>query len=148
MDWGIPIFFADGCGDLCASDGGCATAQYHESIGVCYKKTSQNQLHLEDGTDTYDPGNGCTSNLQVGDCNVQCDTDSAGWTLDNGIYTASYAACAALCQANSQCATAQYHSNTGYCFQKSQVNGNGFQSQAGTVSLVCPTNGYSPPVSC
>ncbi|CAK1367140.1 hypothetical protein CB0940_10463 [Cercospora beticola] len=128
------------CGKACANDKSCVTAQY--SNGYCYKKKSQNQLSVVKGTTTYDKGKGCTSNLKVGGCNVKCNTDSPGNNLDNGQYVGSYAACAALCAANSKCATAQYKTTNGYCYQKSKINGRGFSPCDYTISLVCPNNGY------
>ncbi|GIZ42833.1 hypothetical protein CKM354_000608600 [Cercospora kikuchii] len=126
-----------GCAAACAADSTCVTSQYNTGNGFCYLKNSPNQLSLVPGTNTYDRGSGCTSNINVSGCTVQCDTDSPGNDL-SGTYTGSYAQCAVLCSQNVQCVTAQYNAGNGYCYQKSRVNGDGFRPVAGTHSLVCP----------
>ncbi|KAF2207325.1 hypothetical protein CERZMDRAFT_107853 [Cercospora zeae-maydis SCOH1-5] len=137
-NFGEPIqTSASGCRAACAADTNCVTGNYHSSNGFCYLKNSQNQLSIEQGTYTYDRGNGCTSNINVNGCTVQCDTDSPGNDI-SGTYTGSYAGCAVLCKANAQCVTAQYNAGNGYCYQKSRINGDGFRQVLGTHSLVCP----------
>ncbi|KAM3425689.1 hypothetical protein BST61_g7626 [Cercospora zeina] len=126
-----------GCRAACAADFTCVTSQYNTGNGFCYLKSSPNQLSIVPGTNTYDRGSGCTSNINVNGCTVQCDTDSPGNDL-SATYTGSYAVCAVLCRDNAQCATAQYNAANGFCYQKSRVNGDGFRAVANTHSLVCP----------
>ena len=125
------------CQANCAADSTCVTAQYHENISTCYYKNSVNPAVLSNGHDTIDLGVGCQSGTQTFNgvqCTITCSQDSHG-----GNYAASYVGnflgCAQACSADSNCKTAQYNEENGYCYLKNAING--FVSSDNTDSVVC-----------
>lgn len=125
------------CQSNCAADSTCVTAQYHESIQTCYYKKDVNPAVLADGHDTIDLGIGCNSGPQTINgvtCNVKCGQDSRGGDYASS-YTGNYLACASACSADSNCVTAQYNEENGYCYRKNAING--FEASSNTDSVVC-----------
>jgi hypothetical protein len=132
------------CLAACANTTSCQTAQYNTINSYCFLKSAKVPLSLSDATETFDRGSGCTNYAPVSGCKVMCNADSMGGNLDWGVYTGNYVACGQLCANNPACATAQYDTSGGYCYQKGSVNANGYSWNDRVISLVCPQQQAAP----
>ena len=124
------------CMNACTADPTCATAQYSSKNSYCYLKNTTNLSSsnrfinsivcqaptspqpIDASLDGCHAGN-VVLNGRSGV--VQCGFDYPGGDY-SAQYTGSFVGCTNLCAADANCSTAQYNSDTRYCYLKSSTN--------------------------